>query len=379
VQDAAETALTRGLANLEQNLPELARPDPAASLQGAVAVMKPQTGAILAMVGGRDYRFSQYNRISQARRQAGSTFKIFTYLAGLDRFSPVAPLANVAKTYLVDGKPWEPRNYGGEEAPVVSLQEGLARSINRATVDLAMTVGLEAVVRTARDFGFSTDIQPFPSLALGAVEVYPLELARAYCALAASGVEPYPLSLREVNDDQGRLLEQRHVQVHEATTPAKAFLITSMLQSAVTHGTARGLLNRGVSIPVAGKTGTTNDFRDAWFIGYTPDILILVWVGFDNGDTLHLAGSQAALPICADILRNIPHQLSGADFSPPQGAVQAPVCQRDGFPELDGGCDNVADMWFLADNVPEDAPPLANARAPWYRWFKNLREKRDAP
>ena len=379
VQEAAETALTNGLLRLEALHPELRRQEPARQLQGAVVVMKPTTGAILAMVGGRDYRHSQFNRISQARRQAGSTFKVFTYLAALDRFTPIAVLTNTAQTYHVDGQDWQPRNYAPIDEPAVSMREALARSINRATVDLAMQVGMVRIAATAERFGFTSQLAPYPSLALGAVDVYPLELARAYCAFAAAGMQPFPLGLRAVFDEKGRLIEHRSMRLQRVTTPAEAFLISSMLQSAVQRGTGRALAGWAIHYPVAGKTGTTNNYRDAWFVGFTPDLLALVWVGFDNGDSLQVSGAQAALPIWAEIMRAIPHQISETAFKPPSDVVQHAVCTRDGFPDVTADCGETGVEWFQVDNVPENDAIFVKAQSPWFRWWHRLKGAKHDP
>ena len=249
VQEAAETALVKGLARIEANMPGTAAPASASErLQGAIIVMKPQTGTILAMVGGRDYRLSQFNRVVQARRQAGSTFKVFTYLAALDTYTPISALSNQERTYEVDGKPWQPRNYSVLDTPVISLREALARSVNRATVDLAMKVGMDMVVRTARPFDFSTPLSPYPSLSLGAVDVAPIELARAYCVFPAAGLLPNPIGLRDVYDEHGRPLERHHMRIRRIITPARAFMMTSLLRSAVLQGTARGLADWGIRL-----------------------------------------------------------------------------------------------------------------------------------
>ncbi len=379
VQEAAEAALLNGLERLETLHPALRHEDPARQLQGAVVVMKPSTGAILAMVGGRDYRHSQFNRISQARRQAGSTFKIFTYLAALDDFTPVTSLDNTARTFRVDGKDWQPRNYAPVDEPAVSMREALARSVNRATVDLAMRVGMDKITATAQPFGFSERLAPYPSLALGAVDVRPLELARAYCAFAASGMLSTPLSLRAVYSEDGKLIEQRPMRLRRVAAPAKAFLINVMLQSAVQHGTGQALASWGVHFPVAGKTGTTNNYRDAWFVGYTPDLLALVWVGFDDGGSLNVSGAQAALPIWAAIMRAIPHQISGVAFRAPADVVRHPVCTRHGFPDVTGDCQATGEEWFEATNVPVDEPAFIKAQSPWYRWWHRLKGEEHAP
>jgi penicillin-binding protein 1B len=352
VQLAAEQALENGLARIEQSIPADRRTEPGARLQGAVVVMQPQTGAILAMVGGRSYAQSQFNRATQAKRQAGSTFKPFTYLAALDSHTALSPLSNEPRTYEVNGRSWSPDNYDAFDTPRVSLREALARSVNRATVDLAMQVGLENVAQTASAFGFSTPLPGYPSLALGAMEVIPLELARAYCVFAGAGARPLPLTLRDVRDEQRQVIEKRHMSVQQVISPAKAFLMTTLLRSVVTQGTARGLAAMGVTFPVAGKTGTTNDGRDAWFVGYAPDLLALVWVGFDNGDPLHASGASAALPIWAELMRHASHRISGRDFRVPPGVVERLVCASGGFPDVSGDCSATQPEWFLAENQP---------------------------
>lgn len=354
VQAAAERALANGLSRLERYYPQLNRSKPGERLQGAIIVMQPKTGYILAMVGGRNYNESQFNRITQSRRQPGSAFKPFVYLSGLDSFTPVSFLSNAPKSYEVDGKIWEPQNYEPDSEERVSVRRALAKSLNLATVDLAMHVGLDRIVRTAKAFHFSTPIKPYPALALGAFETIPLELARAYCAFAADGVFPYPLSLKEVVDENGQVLERRHMSIERVTSPAKAFIMNSLLRSVVTEGTARTLKGLGVSFPVAGKTGTTNEFRDAYFVGYTPDILALVWVGFDNGDSIHVAGATAALPIWADLVNSISEYISGEWFKMPLGVVKQIVCSESGQIAVPDVCPEPREEFFLPENVPTD-------------------------
>ncbi len=358
VQKAAERALKKGLARLEQSRPALRRKDPAAKLQGAIIVMQPKTGYVLAMVGGRDYGVSQYNRIVQSRRQPGSALKPFVYLAALDKFTPASRLFNEPKTYRVDGKPWRPQNFETDSEFDVSLRTALKKSLNVATVDLAMKVGLQRIVDQIERFQFSTPVKPYPSLALGAFEVIPMDLARAYCAFAADGVLPYPLSLKDVIDENDKVLKQTHVNVERLMSPAKAYIMTSMLQSVVRDGTARALREGGISWPVAGKTGTTDDYRDAWFVGYTPDLLALVWVGFDNGDTITATGSSAALPVWAELIKFIPQYITEAEFKIPSGVVKRFVCSETGLLSEKRDCPEPVEEFFLAGNVPSAFCPL---------------------
>jgi penicillin-binding protein 1B len=232
------------------------------------------------------------------------------------------------------------------------MRDALARSDNLATVDLATRIGLDRIVKTANEFEFSTPIDPQPSLALGAYEVIPLELARAYCTFASDGMEPYPLSLKMLVDENGNVLEQRHMTIQNVISPAKAYVMSDMLRSVVTEGTAKSLKSMGITFPVAGKTGTTNDYRDAWFVGYTPDILALVWVGFDNGDTISVEGAVAALPIWADLVRSIPQYISGEWFMMPSGVVKRNICSQSGQLAIESKCPSQIEEVFLAENVP---------------------------
>jgi penicillin-binding protein 1B len=351
VQMAAEAALKEGLERLERLHPELKRPEPMGRLQGAIVVMQPKTGYILAMAGGREYSISQFNRATQARRQPGSAFKPFVFLSSLDTLTPVSRLSNKPVSFKINGKTWEPKNYELVPDEYLNVRDALARSVNLAAVDLAMQVGLDHVVDTASAFQFSTPLKPVPSLALGSFEVIPLELARAYCAFAADGVLPYPLSLKEVVDEEGKALERRHMIITNVISPAKAFVMTSLLRSVVTDGTARPLQTMGIGFPVAGKTGTTSGSRDAWFVGYTPTILALVWVGFDDQTSIEATGASAALPIWADLMRSLPQYTSGEWFAMPPGVVECFVCPESGELAV-AGCPQVKSEFFLEETAP---------------------------
>ena len=356
IQSAAEGALLRGLARLEKS-PALRARRGSANLQGAVIVMQPKTGHILAMVGGRDYAESQFNRASQARRQPGSTFKPFVFLAGLERFTPASRLSNRPQVVERNGRRWEPQNVEGETVPELSFRQALAQSANRATVYLAMQTGLEAVVATAERFLFSTPLSPLPAISLGAFEVIPLELARAYCTFPAGGLTPYPLSLKAVVNESGEVLERRHMSIQRVISPAAAFIMNSLLASVVTEGTAAALAHHGIAFPAAGKTGTTSNSRDAWFVGYTPELLALVWVGFDDGTSIHASGSSAALPIWADLLKAVPQAVSGAWFYPPAGVVECRVCSQSGHLAMKT-CPEPISEYFLENQAPTASCPL---------------------
>jgi penicillin-binding protein 1B len=374
VQKAAETALSNGLARLEKANPSLKQKDPLKRLQGAIIVIQPKTGYILAMVGGRDYNSSQFNRITQAKRQPGSAFKPFVYLAALDRFTPATRLSNVPVTYKVGGKFWTPENYSLVPEEEMSMRQALAHSVNIATVDLAMKLGLDNVVKTASAFQFTTDLQPYPSLALGAFEVVPLELARAYCAFAADGLLPVPLSLKEVSDEKGNTLSSKHMEVEQVVTPAKAFIMDSLLNSVVVEGTAASLRSLGITQPVAGKTGTTSDSRDAWFVGYTPDVLTMVWVGFDDGRSMKGTGASAALPIWAELMRNIPQYQSGGWFRRPEGVVDRVICSQSGQLAIPGRCPDTLNEIFLEGLEPTEYCTIHQAQNPIKNIYQEIKE-----
>ena len=353
VQVAAEKALKKGLERLESANPALKRKDPGQSLQGAVIVMQPKTGFILAMVGGRDYGVSQFNRATHAKRQPGSAFKPFVYLAALDKRTPVFMLSNSPRTFMVNGQPWTPKNYYAQADPVISLRKALAQSQNLATVNLAYDIGLEKITQIAQTFHFSVPDDPYPSMALGTLEVDPLSLARAYCVFPADGVLPFPLSIREVSDTTGKTIESHHAEIERLITPAKAYMMSDLMRDVVRDGTARSLKQLGVDWPVAGKTGTTNDAQDAWFVGYTPNLVALVWVGFDNNDSVHATGATAALPIWADLMKSLPQYVSGEWLPMPSGIEKLSVCVDSGEIAKEGCCPRVVEEIFLSENQPE--------------------------
>ena len=364
VQEAAEKALEKGLSQLEKKYDELKRYNESERLQGAIVVMQPRTGNILAMVGGRDYKQSQFNRITQAKRQPGSCFKPIVTATLLDLYKPSDLLSNIEMSYMINGAAWTPNNYGVHPERSMTVRDMLRLSCNRAAVDMVVTGGVEKVAEGIKVFNFSTNIHPYPSIALGSFEVIPLELARAYCAFAADGVQPYTLSLKDVVDEHGLVLSRRPMDIRTVMTPAKAYLITSMLESVVRAGTANSLRRQGIDFPLAGKTGSTNGYKDAWFIGYTPDFLALVWVGFDNGDTILATGSGAAIPIFADLVKSMPGYISESDFTVPDGVEKINLC-RQSRKIATAHCPDTYTEYYLEENRPnktcsqhKEPPPL---------------------
>ncbi len=374
VQEAAEKALQSGLTRLENRRPSLQKTDPEKKLQGAVLVMQPRTGNILAMAGGRDYGITQFNRITHARRQPGSCFKPVIVASFLDAFNPSDRLSNEKRTYTVNGKPWSPENFDSIQEKEISVRDMLRLSCNRAAVDLVVRGGVETVVNRIRPFHFSTDFSPYPSIVLGAFEVIPLELARAYCAFAADGIQPFPLSVKDVTGENGNILVRRHMNIETALSPARAWLITSMLESVVDSGTAKALRKMGLDFPLAGKTGTTSNYRDAWFIGYTPDFLALVWVGFDNGDPVSATGSEAAIPIFAELVKSMPGYISKKEFVMPPGVVKKEVCRQSGKLPVLLSCPETYDEYFLEENQPKDKCHIHGATDAFKRIFDGVKK-----
>ena len=326
LQRLAEKSLAEGLEKLEGAYPALRRRGEQDNLEGAIVVLRPQTGEIKAMVGGRSYQKSQFNRVFQAKRQPGSVFKPFVYLAALmsspegsKRFTPVTMVEDSPFKWSYDGQEWSPGNYNDNYFGTVTFRRALERSLNSATARIARDVGIKRVRDIAHRLGIQSSLPALPSLALGAVEVTPLEVAVAFSTLANNGVRTRPLAVKQVMDAERRVLEKRDVRVEKVITPQLAFIMNHLLKGVMDRGTGDGARRAGFTRPAAGKTGTTNDYKDAWFVGYTPDLLAVVWVGFDNKAKLGLSGSQAALPIWTEFMKRATAGTPVTDFIIPPG------------------------------------------------------------
>ncbi len=323
MQRMAERALVEGLKKLEATHPALRRKSDD-SLEGAIVVLRPGTGEIKAMVGGRNYSKSQFNRVFQAKRQPGSVFKPFVYLAALMyggqsgvRYTPETIINDSQFTWSYDGKDWQPSNYNNEYFGAVTLRRALENSLNSATGRVAQDVGIRRVRELAHRMGIQSPLPAVPSLALGAAEVTPLEVAVAFSTLANGGVRPRPLAVRNVVDQNSHLLEKRDVRSQQVISPQMAYMMNELLKGVLDRGTAAMARRWGFTRPAAGKTGTTNDYKDAWFVGYTPDLLAVVWVGFDGPSKLGLSGAEAALPIWTEFMKNATVNMPVTDFVAP--------------------------------------------------------------
>lgn len=324
MQQAAEESVMQGLAHIDR----IRFKATGKQAQACLIAVDPSTGFVRAFVGGRSYSGSQFDRLTQAMRQPGSSFKPFVYAAALESsfgkegemYSPATLLNDGPWSLPMTNALWQPRNYDGRNHGIVTMRNALANSMNIATARLAEDVGLEEIASFSRTLGFQ-NIQPYPSLALGAFEASPWQLIRAYTALANGGNRLDPSTIRKITDSQGAVLAQNHPRSTMVMHPQTAYIITDMLKSVIASGTGVSLRRWGFTQAIAGKTGTTNDFRDAWFVGYSPDLICLVWVGYDDNTSLNMNGAQAALPIWAAFMKKAITHLPIRDFVVPSGVV----------------------------------------------------------
>lgn len=315
LQRLAEAAIKKQLARLDSVYKNGAKP------QAALVAIDPRTGNVLAMVGGRDYAESQLNRATDARRQPGSTFKPFVYAAALeDGMSPVQTFADAPRDFFYDrNKIYRPANFGGGYSMRdVTMRTALVKSLNVVTVDVALQTGLARIANLAQRFGLPKP-ERYPSLALGTKEVTPLELAVAYSAFVNGGRRVEPKVITSVGRPPASHLVSNESADSQIISPTTAYMITNMLSAVVDHGTARAARNAVKSTAIAGKTGTS---RDGWFVGYTPNLVCVVWIGFDDNQQLGLTGSEAALPAWVDFINaavELKPELGGRNFECPEG------------------------------------------------------------
>jgi penicillin-binding protein 1B len=329
LQALAQRAVSNGLAGVDKMIRRKRTKLP---IQGCLIALEPKTGAILALIGGRSYGASQYNRVMQAWRQPGSTFKPFVYLAAFEAtfddpalppITPATVVEDAPAVFFYEDKEYIPQNYEDEYLGNVTLRRALSKSLNVATVKVAEMVGYERVSELwATKLGIGTTIKPYPAVALGAFEATPFEMATAYNVLANGGLKVEPVAVLKVTNESGQTLEQHDPKpparvAHEETT----FLVTNMLRSVINEGTAAAARGMGLSADAAGKTGTTNDLRDAWFAGYTPDLLCIVWVGYDDNTPINLSGAKAALPIWVEFMKAALAGTKSRPFSVPSENV----------------------------------------------------------
>ncbi|HEX8031766.1 MAG TPA: PBP1A family penicillin-binding protein [Vicinamibacterales bacterium] len=295
MQRAADAAVAESIAAIEKALPKRSTPrDP---LQGALIAIDPDSGAVRAMVGGRDFAGSSYNRATSARRQPGSAFKPFVYAAAVESgYGPDDVIDGLLDSDEgITNATWTPEDDHLEEDSV-TLREGLRMSSNRAAVRLLTTVGLRQTMKSAKGFGFD-DLPAVPSVALGSGEVTLSAITAAYGAFANNGAVFHPTLIRKVLDHDGLLLYESEQKAQQAIRPITAYLMADMLRGVIDGGTGYGVRQMGFTLPAGGKTGTTNDYKDAWFIGFTPNLVTGVWVGYDQPQTIRRNGYAAELAV----------------------------------------------------------------------------------
>ncbi len=337
LQHLAQGAVRDGLAEIDRRRAERR---PAAAAEAALIAITPDTGEILALVGGRSYDRSQFNRAVGAKRQPGSVFKPFVYLtafeeavaAGRTDLTPASLVADEPTTFSVGDEAWSPSNYRSVYDGPITLRQALARSRNIPAVKVAATAGFDRVAALWRRIGAGTPPQPYPSIALGVFEATPLEIATAYTVFPNQGHVQPPRAFTRILGPRRDLEVERPTPVAIAR-PDTTFLVTNMLRSVIDEGTGAAARRAGFGAEAAGKSGTTNDLRDAWFVGFTPELLTVVWVGLDDNTPLGLTGAQAALPIWTRFMRQALAGRTPLTFQSPEGV---------GFVEIDAATGEVA-------------------------------------
>jgi penicillin-binding protein 1A len=301
-------------------------------VEGALVAVEPFSGFVRAMVGGYDFTKSDYNRALYAKRQPGSAFKPVIYAAAMDNgFTPASIIDDEPVSYMGGAKgEWSPENYDHKFYGPTRLREALAYSRNVVTVKLVEAMGIDNLINFARTVGFEGDMPRNLSIALGSFNITPMELAMVYDLFASNGVKVKPISIKYVTDKKGRILESNEPQPEQSVSPQTSFLITSMMEDVVRYGT--GWRAKSLGVPVAGKTGTTNDYKDAWFVGYSSNLVACVWVGFDNFTTLGPleTGARAASPIWVSFMQNA-IKGTAEDFTPPEGITTAFIDPKTGL------------------------------------------------
>lgn len=312
-------------------------------VEGAILALDPNTGYIKAMAGGYDFARSQFNRAVQAKRQPGSAFKPFIYTAAILSGFTAADIIDDAPIVYSDpvtGRVWEPKNFDDKFQGLVTLRNALEHSRNAATISLLQKVGINKVIEVARKMGVESPLAQYLSLGLGSSDLALLEITSAYSTLANGGLRVSPMAIRYIEDENGQLLEKNTPKADVALSPQVAYVVTDMMKGVIKNGT--GWRARELKKPMAGKTGTTNDYRDAWFIGFTPTLAAGVWVGFDDQRPLgsRETGARAASPIWVELMRGyfqlggpapdflVPDGITFAEIDDEKGLIYAPNCAK---------------------------------------------------
>lgn len=365
LQRAAYDALTENMARIEERLDK--RDVETAGLQAALVAMDAKTGDILAMIGGRDYAKSQLNRASDSRRQPGSVFKPFVYAAALEigengagsGITAASLFNDTAQSFEYDGKVYQPGNFGDKyENRPMTVREALVNSKNVITVEIAQRIGFAQVKFFAEKAGIP-NVPPYPSSALGTGEATPLQIAAAYTAFANEGLRVAPVSIRRVTTKDGVTLFESKSESRQVMSQQLAFLMTSIMQDVLTRGTGTRVRQRGFQGIAAGKTGSS---RDAWFAGYTPNLVCVVWIGYDNNKDIGLTGGETAAPIWADFMtKALTYRPDlGGDFREPEGIEKIDIDPATGLPPVSEGVSTRTEF-FLPGTRPGGDEALPDA------------------
>jgi penicillin-binding protein 1A len=351
LQEAAREAVQKGIDDYEKRQTGSTEEAP---VQAALLALDPSSGEVKAIVGGRDFSTSPYNRATQARRQPGSAFKPVLYAAALASGLPPTKILNDSpfEVSLKGQPPYVPANYSERYYGPVTMRTALEKSLNAASVDLLMKVSYKPVMDMASKLGITTELKPYPTLALGVFDVSLEEMVTAYGALANRGILVKPRYILRVVDRQGQVVWEPRLHLTDATSPQVAYLTTSLLEGVIDHGTGRSATNLGD--PLAGKTGTTDDFKDAWFIGFTTRLAAGVWVGFDTPLSLGEgeAGARVALPIWKSFMERALKDIDAKEFQIPNGIEFAEIDPETGL--LHGpGCSSRLVEVFLEGSAPK--------------------------
>jgi penicillin-binding protein 1B len=329
MQRTAQAAVTKYVEKLNAKSGKNAKP-----LEAALVSMDPHTGRVLAMVGGSDYQKSQFNRAADAMRQPGSTFKPFVYATALERgYSPITTYQDAPQDFVrVGAKNYKPENYGRSYTnKPMTLKTALVRSSNVVAVRTAFDAGIHRVAEKARQFGFSS-VQDYPSIALGAMEATPLQLATAYASFANGGIKVDPVLIDRIVSGRGDTLYQSKVSDTRILSEQNAYMITDMLKGVVERGTGRAANDSlGKDVAIAGKTGSS---KDGWFVGYTPNLVTVVWVGYDETQDVGSTGGEIALPLWVDFMKaaiRANPELGGSVFEMPAGMTSVVVDPETGM------------------------------------------------